>query len=113
MRFHAGTNQGHLAHLIVVKHLRPVTFAAQLRQDLHRPWAVFTRAGKGDVSDAIFHGGDILQHHIDVDLGIRDGTEHFGSLARLIWNTQHGHLGFGLIGGNTSQYCIFHWDILH
>ena len=99
---HAGTDEGNLAHLVVVKHIGPAALRLQLGQQLHGARAVCSRAGEGDIGGAVLQGGNVLQDHVNIDLCIRDDAEDLRGLPRAVRNSQDGDLSLGLIGCYTS-----------
>src|SRR5699024_1984489 len=110
---HAGTDEGDLADLVVVKDVLPVAGLLHALEQLHGAGAVLARAGEGDVGAVVGQLGDVLQHHVDVDLGVRDGAEDASGLARRVWDSDDGDLRLGAVVGNAREYCFFHWNILH
>src|SRR5699024_3699699 len=98
---HASADEGDLTHLVVVEHVGPVALLLHLLEQFHGAWPVGPGAGEGDVGGAVLHGGDVLQHHVYVDLGVGKRTEDLGGLTRLVGDTQNGDLGLGLVGGYT------------
>ena len=113
MGTHTGTDQGNLANLVVVQHILTHAIYLQFFQQLHGAGTVGTRACEGDVGAVVLQGGNVLQHHVNVDLAIRQHAEYFRRLTGAILQAQHGDFRLGIIGCYTGEYCFFHGDILH
>ena len=78
---HARTDQRHLADVVVVEHLGEADLVLQRGELLHRAGPAVARAGERDVGLAVLDLGDVLQHHVDVHVGVGDGAEHLGRVA--------------------------------
>ena len=112
VRLHTSANQGNLAHVIVVDHVAPALALLQLAQQVHAARAVRNGQREGDVRLLFLQGGDILQHHVDVDLRVRQRTEELRRLTRGVRDTQDGDLRLRIVGSYSGQDCFFHGDIL-
>ena len=77
------------------------------------PRAALARAGEGDVGLAVLDLGDVLQHHVDVDVGVGDRAEHLGGVARNVGQPDDGHLGLAAVVRDSGQDGVFHGDVLH
>src|ERR1700688_110564 len=51
---------------------------------------------------------DVLHDHVDVDIGVRQGTEDRGGDARLVLDLANGNLGFVLGKGDAGDDVAFH-----
>ena len=89
MRPHAGAHQGDFADLVVVKHIAAGAVVLQPHEEFHGAGAVGAGAGERNVGAVIRQGGNILDHHVDIDFGVGEHAEHLGSLTRVVGNAQH------------------------
>ena len=112
MGLHACADEGHLADLVVVGDVVPAFLRLEGLEQLHGAGAVGDWEGEGDVGGQVVEGGDVLQHHVDVDLVVGEGTEHLGCFPWQVLDAEDGDFRFGGVGGNAGQYCFFHGDIL-
>ena len=113
---HARADEGDLADLVVEDdgaELLVCLRALEALEQLDGTRGVLARAGEGDVGEIVVHGRDVLQDHVDVDLGVRQGAEDPRSLTRLVGDAEDSDLGLGTVVGDTGQDCFFHRNILH
>ena len=113
MAAHARPDERHLADVIVVQHCAETDFVLQRRQLLHRARSALARAGERDVGLAVLDLGDVLQHHVDVDVGVGHGTEDLGGVARNVGQPDDGHLRLTAVVSHAGEDRVFHRDVLH
>src|SRR5665811_2373043 len=63
---------------------------------------------EGDVGQSGLHGRDVLDDHVDVDLGIGDSLEDLGRLAGVVRDADDGDLGFAAVVSYTGNDRGFH-----
>ena len=51
---------------------------------------------------------DVLDDHVDVDVGVGDGAQDLVGDARLVRYAKHGQFGFVAIEGDTGDDGLFH-----
>ena len=110
---HARTDQRHLADVIVVKHPGEADLILQRGELLHRAGPTVARAREGDVGLAVLDLGDVLQHHVDVHVGVGDGAEHLRRVAGDVGQADDRHLGLAAIVCDSGQNGVFHAYVLY
>ena len=103
MAAHARPDQRHLADVVVVEQLGEADLVFQRVQLGHRGGSAVARAGERDVGLAVLDLGDVLQHHVDVHVGVGDGPEHLGRVPRDVGQPDDGHLGLAAVVRDTGQ----------
>src|SRR5690606_20528168 len=86
-------------------------FRLDLLQLAHSPGTVGLGQGEGDVG-AARRVGDVLQHHVDVDLRVGHGAEDAGRRAGVVGNTGDGDLRLRPVMGDAGDQRLFHGDLL-
>ena len=105
-------DQRHLADVVVVEHLGEADLVLQRGQLLHRGRPGVPRAGEGDVGLAVLDLGDVLQHHVDVDVGFGDRAKNLGGVARYVGQADDGHFRLAAVVRDSGQDGVFHGDVL-
>ncbi len=108
MALHSGADKRHLADEVVEQDLREIDLRLQGRQLLHGARAVRLGQREGDVGLAGLDLGDVLQNHVDVDLGLGDGAEDLGGVTRRIGQADDGDLGLAAVVCDTGDQGFFH-----
>ena len=113
MTAHPSTNQRNLADVVVVQHIGEADLSLPLGEfrDGSRPDV--TRTGEGDIGLSVLDLGDVLEHHVDIDIGISDYTKDLGGVAGNVGQADHGHLGLAAVVGNSGQDGVFHRNVLN
>ena len=62
--------------------------------------------GKGEVGGAVC--ADVLDDHVDVDVGVGDRAENLVGDAGAVWHAQHGDLGFVAVERDAGNDRLFH-----
>jgi hypothetical protein len=66
--------------------------------------------GEGEVGGAVV--ADVLDDHVDVDVGVGDRAENLVGDARGIGHAEHGQLGFVAVESDAGDDRLFHVSCL-
>src|SRR5699024_3084518 len=111
VRTHSGAHEGHLAHLVVIDNRAELQIAPQPFELLHRSRPVLPRKGERDVG-AAHSVRNVLQHHVDVDLGGRDRAKDPARRTGSVRHVGNRDLGFGPVVSDTGYQGLFHGYLL-
>ena len=87
MRAHAQADDRHFAYGVVAADFLRADGVLQRLQHFQRFFVVVARHGEGEVSGAF--GADVLDDHIDFDIGIGNGAENLIGDARFVGHAAH------------------------
>ena len=111
MALHADADHRDLGHIVIGQQGRKTDGIARLFQHVHRGRQLRARHGEGDIGLA-FTLGDILDDHVDIDIGIGQRPEDAGHHAGLVGHAHQRDLGFTLVGHDAGDQFLFHLVIL-
>src|SRR5690606_4746929 len=110
MRAHANADGGHLADLLVADHgARTDMLLHRLFEDLLGAKIFAAIHGEGEVGRPVM--ADVLDDHVDIDIGVGDRAENLVGDTGLVGHAQHSQLGLVTIEGNAGNDWLFHRGI--
>ena len=112
VRAHAGTDQRDLADLVVVEQRVEADLGLERVERRHRGLPVGARQREGDVGEVGRGGRDVLDDHVEVDLGLGERVEDAGGLADLVGYADHGDLRLAPVVRDAGDDGCFHGGLL-
>ena len=104
---HPHAHHRNLGDLGVSRQLAVTDACARIFEQCAGAVEVSLRHGEGHVGIGVF-AADILDNHVDVDVGSRQGPEDRGNSAGAVGHSGQDNLGFVLVGGDAGDQLAFH-----
>ena len=106
VRAHADADGGDLADLVVADDLARADVALDALKDAQRLVEFAAVHREGEIGGAVM--ADVLDDHVDVDVGVGDRAEDLVGDARTIGDAENGELGFVAVEGDAGDDRLFH-----
>ena len=112
MAAHAHAHHADLRHLAVRNQTVEADRILAIFEQRHGPVQIGGGHGEGHISFALVLG-DVLDDHVDIDVGLSQRPENRGHRAGAVRNARKRHLGLVLVSGDAGDQLAFHFQILH
>ena len=94
--------------MVVIQQRGETTDGLDSFECLNTDLTICLRQREGDVGQSGLHRGDVLDDHVDVDLGVGACLEDLGGLAGMVWHTHNRDLGLAAVVCDTGNDRGFH-----
>src|SRR5690606_19948783 len=110
MAAHADTDNADLGDVGIAHHFRGTQRRSDLfAQQLQSTLVITLAHGEAEVSLAVLR--DVLNDHIDLDVGISHRSQDASSDAGGVRHAQHRDLGFTTVESDAGYDCLFHFFV--